>query len=145
MRSAWPSKYFTEEETTRSAIAVRKGIENLPVSILTQSNIVNAAHALDYVRDLLGTPILVDSWYRSPEVNTLVGGAPNSAHLSGWAIDFISPKFGTPADIFQFLTKLQELKFDQLILEFNHWVHISFDPRNRQHKLVYNGKSYREV
>jgi hypothetical protein len=46
--------------------------------------------------------------------------------VKGEAVDFVSPKFGTPLQVVQALSKkMEELEIDQLILEHT-WVHISF-------------------
>ncbi len=47
---------------------------------------------LDRVREEYGHPILVNSGFRSAEVNAKVGGAKNSAHLDGLAAD-IAPSY----------------------------------------------------
>lgn len=64
-------------------------------------------------------------------------GAPGSQHLSGHAADFKCPEFGAPVDVCAALiANMQRLKFDQLILEGNRWVHISFAPRPRNQVLT---------
>jgi len=50
-------------------------------------------------------------------------------------VDFTCPKFGTPAQIVAALVE-SDIQFDQVILEFQRWVHISFSPRNRRQALV---------
>lgn len=42
---------------------------------------------LEPIRNILNIPILVNSAFRSPEVNRTVGGVPNSMHLQGLAVD----------------------------------------------------------
>ena len=46
------------------------------------------AEWLEKVRAALGRPMKVLSWCRCPKHNRAVGGAPNSYHLRGWAVDF---------------------------------------------------------
>lgn len=46
----------------------------------------------DDLRERLGMPIRVTSGYRTPERNLAVGGAKNSSHLVGWAMDIAPPR-----------------------------------------------------
>jgi hypothetical protein len=67
-------------------------------------------------------------------LNKAVGGAFNSAHLSGYAVDFVCPDFGTPQKIAKHLADNLE-SFDQIIFEGT-WVHISFAPAERKQLLT---------
>jgi hypothetical protein len=82
---------------------------------------------VEQVRTELGqVPILISSGYRCPALNKAVGGATQSAHVAGRAVDFTAPRFGTPLIICQHLAK-STLPFDQLIYENTHgitWVHL---------------------
>lgn len=119
------SDHFTSDEVSFSQTASRNRIDNTPSPVVL-ANARMAAKSLERVRALLQFPILVSSWYRSQELNRLVGGVPNSQHITGEAIDFICPQFGTPADICKKIIHFPELvSFDQLILEHT-WVHVSF-------------------
>lgn len=125
---------FSLEEMIRSDAALRLGINNWPSSTI-QANLLLVAQALECVRTKLGgKPILVTSGYRCPSLNTAVGGAKDSAHMSGWAADFRCPEFGAPQEIVRFLAG-QEVKFDQLIQEGT-WVHLSVAPAMRQEVLT---------
>jgi uncharacterized protein YcbK (DUF882 family) len=53
-------------------------------------NIVQMAQAAERVRAEVGGPMFVTSWYRCPEYNAKVGGAPNSLHMKGLAMDFVA-------------------------------------------------------
>ncbi len=135
------SRYFTLEELTASDTAVRLHIDNTP-----PADVVNAlrdtAAKMDQVRDLLKGPIQVLSGYRSPKLNTAIGGSPHSAHMNGRAVDFVCRGFGTPLQICQKIVSAG-VKFDQLIQEGT-WVHISFDPQMRNQVLTAsfgNGKT----
>ncbi|MNG43640.1 Peptidase M15 [compost metagenome] len=126
------TKNFTLAELLHSNTAVRLGIKNQP-SLDHQANIITACHQLfQPVRNLLNQSVLISSGYRSDAVNHAVGGSKTSAHSVGYAIDFISPNFGSPREIATFLAKelpKHEIKFDQIILEFDSWVHIGFKTR----------------
>lgn len=122
------TRHFSLEEFTSSTVAANKGIDNAPPPNVLQ-NLRLMAQRLETVRSLLVQPIVITSGYRSQRLNAAVGGAPTSAHLTGWAADFVAPKFGSPYRCATAIAK-SGIKFDQLILEYG-WVHISFDPRMR--------------
>ena len=129
------SKNFTLAEFTDSQTAAREGIDNTP-SPEVLSRIKHTAEQLEKVRKILGYPINISSGYRSPELNKRVKGAANSQHVLGEAVDFTCPKFGTPREIVEKL-KMYSLPFDQLILEYDRWVHMSFTQGiNRKQVLV---------
>ncbi len=127
------SPHFTREEAIFSSTAMRNGIDNAPPAEIL-ANMGEAAGHLELVRVLLSRAIHVDSWYRCPALNKAVGGAASSAHMQGWAIDFICPEFGTPLEIVHAI-QAEGIAFDQCIQEGN-WVHISFDPQMRGRVLT---------
>jgi zinc D-Ala-D-Ala carboxypeptidase len=134
------SEHFTLEEAIESDIATRFGIDNSP-NERQLSNMILAAKYLESVRALLDNKkITVSSWLRVPLVNKKAGGALNSAHLDGFAIDFRCDDFGNPYEICQKISK-SEIKFDQIIHEYGRWCHISFDPKMRGDLLtIFNPK-----
>ncbi len=128
------SPHFTLEEFIASDTAQSQGIDNTP----TPEHLLNLealAIALEPVRTLLGQPMKISSGYRNPTLNAAVNGVSNSDHALGWAVDFVSPLFGTPFDICQAI-KASAIKFDQLIHEKRRWVHLSFNPRMRGETLT---------
>jgi hypothetical protein len=129
------SPNFSLTEFTDSQTAARLGIDNDPPIELIPV-LKATARCMEDVRDLLGgKPVLVSSAYRSPELNAAIGGSKNSQHMSGEAVDFTCPKFGTPEQIVKHI-HASPLLWDQLILEFGRWVHISFSARNRRQTLI---------
>lgn len=114
--------HFTEAES----VTTSTGIANVPTPEI-KARILNTAYGMELVRAcLLRNPITVNSWYRSPAVNAAVGGVGNSEHLTGAAVDFVCPKFGTPKEICKSLVLYGHiLNYNQLIQEGT-WVHISF-------------------
>ena len=116
------SPNFTLEELTYSEIANRKGLDNSP-SEEVKANLVRLARFLEEVRRVLGRPILINSAYRSPAVNEAVGSKPSSQHCLGCAAD-IRVAGLTPDDIIKLLLKTN-IEYDQIIREFDSWVHIS--------------------
>ena len=113
---------FTLEELTQSETAERKGLDNTPNKEV-KANLVRLARFLEEIRRVLGRPIMVNSAYRSPEVNTAIGSKPTSQHCIGCAADIKVPGL-TPDNIVKEILKTN-LEYDQLIREFDSWVHIS--------------------
>ena len=127
------SPHFSLEELTFSSTAVRLGIDNAPSSAVV-ANLTTLCSTLEQVRSLLDGPIEIDSGYRCPALNAAVRGVPISAHVQGYAADFICPDFGTPQEIVTMIVD-SGIKFDQLIQEGT-WVHISVYPIMRQQVLT---------
>lgn len=113
--------HFTLEELTASQAASRRGIANTPGQ-KERYNLDVLACLLEGVRRVAGVPITVSSGYRSPEVNKLVGGAPNSAHVRGLAAD-INAAGMSPRTLARLIYD-SPLQFDQVIFEGT-WVHIA--------------------
>ena len=131
------SPIFTLAELTQSDTAVRLGIDNTP-SKDVEANLVRLARMLEDVRRTLGRPIMVNSAYRSPEVNKAIGSKPTSQHCNGCAAD-IRVLGLTPNDIVKAIIKT-DIEYDQLIREFDSWVHISipnkFTDKPRKQVLI---------
>ena len=124
------SAHFSLAEFTTTQI---RGVDNTPSAEVIE-HLEVTARQMERIREFLAHPIIVTSGYRSPEVNRRVGGSPTSAHIQGWAVDFLSPRFGTPLAVCQALQK-SDILVDQLIYEGN-WVHCSFRPLLRKHMLT---------
>lgn len=121
------SPHFSLAELTTTQV---RGVDNTPSAKITDTLRYTAAR-METVRAILrDRPIVVTSGYRHPIINRIVGGSQNSAHMSGHAVDFICPAFGSPLDIAHAIAA-SDLMFDQLIEEGT-WVHLSFDPRMRR-------------
>lgn len=79
--------HFTFEELVKTSTG-------LPNSVDTDSHLANLAslwNSLNFVREKFGKPIIVNSAFRTPQVNKQVGGAKRSLHMQGRAAD-IRPK-----------------------------------------------------
>jgi hypothetical protein len=98
---------------------------------------------MEDVRKLLNNnPIHISSGYRCLELNTLLGSKPTSAHTRGLACDFTCEKFGSPHDIVDAIFR-SDILYDQIILEFDKWVHIAFPADGesaRKKALIINKK-----
>jgi zinc D-Ala-D-Ala carboxypeptidase len=90
------TEHFSWAET--NVITQHRNINNdLPPEVI--ETVKRVAVKLEKVRALLDCPLIVNSWYRSPELNSAVGGVKNSDHLTGLAVDFVAPAYGTPTQV----------------------------------------------
>ena len=114
------SAHFSLEELT---ITDHREYSNEPNESERQ-NLVRLANFLEQVKFVLGgVPIMVNSAYRSAEVNAAVGSKETSQHRLGCAADLRVPGM-TPDQVVQAVIGSQ-LEFDQVIREFDRWTHIS--------------------
>jgi hypothetical protein len=122
---------FTLEQLIQSETAERERIDNTPPPEIV-ANLALLANGLERVRELLAHPLEISSGFRCPALNRRVGGAESSQHTLGMAADFVCDAYGTPLDIIR-AVRVSGIDFDQCILEFGRWVHISFSkaPRGR--------------
>ena len=128
------SAHFTLTEFTDSQTAARQGIDNTPPADVLE-RMKRTAQGLEAVRVRLGcAPVVISSGYRSPALNAAIGGAKASQHMTGEAADFTCSRFGSPAEIAAALVD-SGIAYDQLILEFGRWIHISFSDKPRHHAL----------
>ena len=116
------TEHFTLQELTHSDIAKRHSLDNNPDKI-TIYNLTRLAELLENVRDLFNKPIRINSAYRSVAVNSLLGSKPASQHCIGCAAD-IRIEGMTPDQIVKKIVK-SDIQYDQVIREFDSWVHIS--------------------
>ena len=136
--------HFALEEFTLSQEAARKGLDNTPTPE-AMANLLRTATGMEAVRVVLGgAPISISSGYRSPSVNAAVGGAKNSQHMTGMACDFTAHRFGTVQQVFDAI-KRSGIAYDQLIIEFGRWVHISFSDKPRKQALVIDNNGTRNA
>jgi len=119
------SDHFTLEELTYSDISVRHNLDNSPSGDVVV-NLTRLAKFLETVRSLLSKPIHINSAYRSPNVNNLLGSKPTSQHCVGCAAD-ITVSGMTPDQVIKIIAN-SKVAYDQVIREFDSWVHISIPP-----------------
>ena len=137
------SPNFTLEELTFSQVASRRGIDNTPPPKV-KDNLERLALFLEQVRKVVNKPIFISSGYRSREVNESVGGSKTSQHCEGCAADF-NVKGMSPDAVVRALVDAT-IPYDQVILEFDSWVHISIPtvkgsvPRKQALVIDNNGK-----
>lgn len=136
------SPHFSLEELTHSNTATRLGIDNTPtVEII--DNLTYLAGELEYVRNILGHPMLVSSGFRCHVLNNHLGSKRTSSHTKGLAVDFICPSFGNPHSVVSAIVAAN-VNYDQVILEYDRWVHLSFHPdKPRKQALIIDKKGTR--
>lgn len=124
------SKHISLREAIESYTAKRKGIENIPNEYQLTNMVVLAENIFEPLREWVGGPIKVNSFFRSEELNKAIGGSGRSQHCQGRAID-IDDVYGhkTNAEMYEYIKN--NLDFDQLIWEFGtdnnpDWVHVSY-------------------
>ena len=133
------SKHISDKEGVYSNTALRLGIDNAPNEEQLNNMKLLAEKVFEPLREYVGGPIKINSFFRSPELNTAIGGSSKSQHCKGQAID-IDDTFGRMTNAAMYHWIKDNLDFDQMIWEFGDsknpaWVHISYvskeDNRNR--------------
>lgn len=123
-------------------VATSKRVDNWPTSSAEIFHLHNLCRfLLQPIRDHYGKSVRVSSGYRSPKLNTLVGGSARSQHSKGQAADFEVSGNDNRAVAKWIYTNLQ---FDQLILEFykssqgihSGWVHCSYKVSGNRRQLL---------
>jgi hypothetical protein len=124
------SKHISEKEATKSVTALRLNIDNTPNGATINNMKVLAEKVFEPLREWVGGPIKINSFYRSRALNEAIGGSTLSQHCHGRAMD-IDDIYGykTNAEMFSYIK--ENLDFDQMIWEFGNednpdWVHVSY-------------------
>ncbi len=133
-------KYFSINELTSSATALREGIDNRPSKCAYHLLHVLVQQLLDPIREAWGEPIVVSSGYRCKQLNALVGGAKYSHHLLGCAADIIAGNRADHRKLFKIIQQMHQegrIKFTQLIWEGDgRWIHISYVPGDLRCQVI---------
>ena len=129
------TKNFTLEELTHTD---HRELDNEP-NESEKANLMRLAVFLEEVKQLLnGSPIMVNSAFRSKAVNDAVGSKDTSQHRIGCAADIRVPGL-TPDEVVKAVIA-SELPYDQVIREFDRWTHISVpshpDDKPRRQALI---------
>ena len=114
------SPHFSLEELT---VTDHREFDNIPNSSEI-NNLKRLAEMLEEVKELLGgKPSIVNSAFRSAQVNAAVGSKDTSQHRAGCAADIRVPGV-TPDEVVKAVIA-SGIAYDQIIREFNSWTHIS--------------------
>ena len=112
--------HFTLAELTATS---HRQFDNTPNEAET-ANLQRLAEFLEQVKTALdGKPIMINSGFRSKQVNDSVGSKDTSQHRIGCAADIRVPGM-TPDAVVRAVIEAG-LPYDQIIREFDAWTHIS--------------------
>ncbi len=132
--SGQPGRYFTWSELTTTS----RNVDNTPTPEAADNLRALCAQLLDPLRERVGRSLRVNSGYRSPEVNALVGGSRTSQHMTGEAVDLQPPPGYTSKQFAQYVLD-SGLPVDQVIwydVARGGHTHVSFSrTRNRRQTL----------
>ena len=152
------SEHFTLGELTKSGshpevynIPSHEAIANLKrlcpwLEVLREryNGIRNACISSSAITNHAEHPIVINSGYRSPQLNKKIGGQPNSNHLTGCAVDIrvsgMEQLIQYAAILIQYANETQQ-DFDELLLEKNKhgaiWLHFAVKPKDNRRKILF--------
>ena len=136
------SNHISYKEATYSNTATRRGIDNIPNEEQLENMQLISEAVFEPLRVYVGGPIKINSFFRSPKLNTAIGGSKTSQHCKGQAMD-IDDTFGHITNAEMYFWIKENIDFDQMIWEFGddknpNWVHISYvsPEKNRNRCLL---------
>ena len=142
------SEHFTLAEMCKTS--AKTADKNIPSHVHIE-NLKRLCGWLERLRkrwnDLYGEgndPVIINSGYRSPQVNKAVGGAANSNHLTGCAVDI---RVAGMEQLLRYAVILLDIadegreEFDELLMERNvkgnYWLHFAVRPEGNRRKIVF--------
>jgi len=125
------SKHITYLEAVKTNVPKRNNPNS--IQLMAMRNV--ALKVFEPLREWYGKPIIINSFFRSREVNAFVKGSSTSQHLAGEAIDITAGSKEENEKLFNWIK--DNLEWDQLINEYDFtWVHVS---------LKLNGKNRKQI
>jgi uncharacterized protein YcbK (DUF882 family) len=134
------SEHFTLGEVTKSR---HKEIYNIPSHVAIE-NLKRVCAWLEELRVRAKTPIVINSGYRSPQLNKKVGGSPTSNHLTGCAVDIrvagIEQAMRYAVILMDYADETKQ-DYDELLIERNknggYWLHFAVRPKDNRRKTSF--------
>jgi hypothetical protein len=136
IKPGYLSNHFSQEELIRSQTATRHSIDNTPNKVQLQNLKDLSIDILDPIRDHYNKPIHITSGFRCNDLNTKIGSSMRSQHKKGEAADFIISEALALANIWRWIIMESALDFDQIILEFDSWIHISYKKNSENRNKI---------
>ena len=135
------SEHFTLGEFTKSNS--HPEVYNIP-SHEAIANLTNLCGWLEVLRSRAGAPIIINSGYRSPQLNKKIGGVPTSNHLTGCAVDIrvsgMEQLIRYAAILLDYADESNQ-EFDELLIEKNRhgaiWLHFAVRPSGNRRKVLF--------
>jgi hypothetical protein len=143
------TEYLSKYLSTQDAIKAKPGFNNFPNDVQLAALKYLGLHIFDPIVEHFGVPPFIHSAFRNEAYNKSIGGALNSQHKFGEAIDLDYdniPKAPNNKALFDFVVR--NLNFDQIIWEKwtnenPNWVHVScVSVGNRKKVTRFDGKNY---
>ena len=135
------SEHFKLGEVTKSNS--HPEVYNIP-SHEAIANLKRVCGWLEILRSRAGRPILINSGYRSPQLNKKIGGVPTSNHLTGCAVDIRvadMEQLIRYANVLLDYSKESHQDFDELLIERNRygaiWLHFAVRPSGNRRKVAF--------
>lgn len=119
------TKYFTFLEFIHSDFADKYSIFNHPVHFKYVYNIGKLSATLDQIRYYIGCPLFINSGYRCPELNKMVGGAKNSNHLKGLAADITTRLRSVDVKLYEYIKANKSYYNINEVILYDTFIHVS--------------------